>query len=143
VIKYAWPLQRKGIVPVQGGIALTAFVQRLLAFEPQTKSEELLLAETLRQYNRLQEFRQIRRYSTGAGIPSVMWYVVIVGSVINIALVWLFDMKLISHFFLGGLLAFFLATLVFLITALDNPFRGEVSIPPDVFVNVYKIVMTE
>jgi hypothetical protein len=52
-------------------------------------------------------------------------------------------MKLISHFFLGGMLAFFLATLVFLITALDNPFRGEVSIPPDVFENVYKIVMLE
>jgi len=143
VIKYAWPLQRKGIVPVQGGIALRAFMERLTAFEPRTKAEELLVAETLRQYNRLQEYRQMRRYSTAAGIPAVMWYVVVVGSIINIALVWLFDMKLISHFFLGGLLAFFLATLVFLITALDNPFRGEVSIPPDVFVNVYKIVMSQ
>jgi hypothetical protein len=118
-------------------------MQRLIAFEPQTKSEETLQAETLRQYNRLQEYRQMRRYSTAAGIPAVMWYVVVVGSIINIALVWLFDMKLISHFFLGGLLAFFLATLVFLIAALDNPFRGEVSIPPDVFENVYKIVMSE
>jgi hypothetical protein len=140
VIKYAWPLQRKGIVPVQGGIALTAFMERLVAYEPRTKAEEVLLAETLRQYNRLQEFRQMRRYSTTAGIPLVMWYVVGVGSVINIALVWLFDIKLISHFFLGGLLAFFIATLVFLITALDHPFRGEVSIPPDVFQNVYKIM---
>jgi hypothetical protein len=68
VIKYAWPLQKKGIVPVQGGIALTAFIQRLIAFEPQNKSEELLHAETLRQYNRLQEYRALRRYSTGAGI---------------------------------------------------------------------------
>jgi hypothetical protein len=71
VIKYAWPLQRKGIVPVQGGIALTAFMQKLIAFEPQTNSEEHLLAETLRQYNRLQEYRELRRYSTGAGIPAV------------------------------------------------------------------------
>jgi hypothetical protein len=143
VIKYAWPLQRKGIVPVKGGIALTAFMERLVAFEPRTKSEEILLAETLRQYNRLQELRQLRRYSTTAGIPPVMWYVVVVGSVINIALVWLFDMKLISHFFLGGLLAFFIATLIFLIVALDHPFRGEVSIPPNAFENVYKIIMSE
>jgi hypothetical protein len=143
VLKYEWPLQRKGIVPVQGGIALTAFMERLIAVEPRTKAEELLVAETLRQYNRLQEFRQLRRYSTTAGIPVVMWYVVIVGSIINIALVWLFDMKLISHFFLGGLLAFFIATLIFLITALDHPFRGEVSISPDVFENVYKIIMSQ
>jgi hypothetical protein len=50
---------------------------------------------------------------------------------------------LISHFFLGGLLAFFLATLVFLIAAMDNPFRGEVSISSDVFENVYKIIMSQ
>jgi hypothetical protein len=143
VIKYAWPLQRKGIVPVEGGNTLTAFMQRLVAFEPQTKSEELLLAETLRQYNRLQEYRLMRRYATEAGIPAVMWYVVVVGSALNIALVWMFDMKLITHFFLGGGLAFFLATLVFLIAAMDNPFRGEVSISPDVFENIYKIVMSE
>ena len=143
VIKYAWPLQRKGIVPVQGGIALTAFMERLVAFEPRTKSEEILLAETLRQYNRLQELRQLRRYSTTSGIPPVMWYVVVVGSVINIALVWMFEMKLISHLFLGGLLAFFIATLIFLIAALDHPFRGEVSISPQAFENVYKVIMSE
>jgi len=143
LIKYAWPLQRKGITPVQGGIELTAFIQKLLTFQPQTKSEEVLHAETLRQYNRLQEFRQMRRYSTGSGIPAVMWYVVVVGSVINIAMVWLFDMKLITHFFLGGLLAFFLATLVFVIAALDNPYMGELSVSADVFENVYKVVMSE
>jgi hypothetical protein len=141
IIKYSWPLMRKGNVSSQGWNTLTAFRERLVAFEPRTKSEEILVAETLRQYNRLQEFRQLRRYSTTAGIPTVMWYVVVVGSVINIALVWLFDMRLITHLFLGGLLAFFIATLIFLIAALDHPFRGEVSIPPDVFEKVYESML--
>jgi hypothetical protein len=143
LIKYAWPLQRKGIVPNQGGIRLKAFLERLLAFQAQTKSEEILFAETLRQYNRLEEYRNLRRYSTSTGIPAVMWYVVALGAVINIALVWLFDMKFITHLFLGGLLAFFLGTMVFLIAAMDNPFRGEVSIPPDAFVSVYETLMQD
>jgi hypothetical protein len=72
-----------------------------------------------------------------------MWYVVLIGAVINIAMVWLFDMKLITHLFLGGLLSFFLGTMIFLIAAMDNPFRGEVSISPAAFEAVYKIMMEE
>jgi hypothetical protein len=142
-IKYAWPLQRKGLIPSGGEIRLTAFLERLMAFEPQDKSEEALYAETLRQFNRLTELRRMRLYSVTTGIPAVMWYVVAVGALINIALVWLFDMRLITHLFLGGLLAFFLGTVVFLVAAMDNPFRGEVSISPDAFVSIYKSLMEE
>jgi hypothetical protein len=67
-----------------------------------------------------------------------MWYVVVFGAALTIALVWLFDMELVTHLFLGGLLATFLGTLVFLLAALDNPFRGEVSISPEPFEHVYK-----
>src|SRR5262245_40392140 len=44
-IKYGWPLQKKGIVPEGGGVRLTAFLERVVAFEPQTKSQEALHAE--------------------------------------------------------------------------------------------------
>jgi hypothetical protein len=88
--------------------------------------------------NKLVEYRQARLYAVTDGIPAVMWYVVVLGAAINIGLVWLFDMKLVSHLFLGGLLAFFLGTVVFLLAALDNPFRGEVCITPEPFEYVYK-----
>jgi hypothetical protein len=72
-----------------------------------------------------------------------MWYVVIVGAIINIALVWLFEMKLVTHLFLGGLLSFFLGAEILLIAVMDNPFRGDVSISPEAFEAVYATTMAE
>ena len=31
-----------------------------------------------------------------------MWYVVITGGILNIALLWLFEMRFVSQLFLGG-----------------------------------------
>jgi hypothetical protein len=72
-----------------------------------------------------------------------MWYVVLVGAVMNIALVWLFDMRLVSHLFLGGLLSAFMGMMIFLIASLDNPFRGELSIASEPFQTILDQLMEE
>jgi hypothetical protein len=72
-----------------------------------------------------------------------MWYVVILGAFINIAMVWLFDMKFITHLLLGGLLSAYLGTMIFLIAAMDHPFRGEVSVTPEPFEALYKHMVEE
>ena len=133
VVKYAWPLQRRGLVPAGGTVRARAIKEKLVSFEPTTAGEQVLHAEALRQFNMFLEYRRLRLYAVTGGIPPVMWYVVAVGAIINLALVWLFDMNLTTQLFLGGLLAFFLGSMIFLITAMDHPFRGEVSIPSDAF----------
>jgi hypothetical protein len=143
VVKYAWPGYRKGLVSEGVETRVRAFKDRLLAFRPQTKSDEIVHAEALRQFNIFLEHRRMAIYSVTTGIPAIMWYVVVVGAVINLALVWLFEMKLFAHFFLGGLLAFFLGTVIILIAMMDNPFRGEVSIPPDAFEAVHRAMMED
>lgn len=143
VYKYAWPLQQKGIIPDGGRIRIIAFHEKLVAFEPRTKGEELLHAETLRQFNVFVEARHMRLHSVTTGIPYVMWYVVLIGALINIAIVWMFDMKFITHMLLGGLLVFFLGAMIFLIAAMDYPFRGEVSISSEPFESAYKVMMQD
>lgn len=143
VIRYAWPLQRRGIVPVEGTIRTQAFEEQLLAFQPQTPSEEILHAEALRQFNTFLEARRMRLFAVTSSIPAVMWYVVILGAFITIAMVWLFDMKFITHLLLGGMLSAYLGTMIFLIAAMDNPFRGEVSISPGVFETIFEHMVEE
>lgn len=143
VIKGDWPEQQKGIVPEGSSTRFTAFHEKLVAFEPQTRTHEIMHAETLRQFNSLSELRRLRLFAATSSLPTVMWYVVILGSIINIALVWLFDMRLITQMFLGGLLAFYLSAIITLIAAMDNPFLGEVSVPPSAYENVYKGLMME
>ena len=138
VIKYAWPMQRKGIVPEEGNIRAEAFFDRLLDFQPSTPAEEILHAEALRQLNHFLECRRMRLYSVTSGLPKSMWFVMYIGALFNIVLCWMFDTRFMTQLVLGGILAAFLGTMMFLIIDMNQPFRGEVSIPADVFEALYR-----
>jgi Protein of unknown function (DUF4239) len=137
VIEEAWPLQRKGIIPAGAVKKVAAFHANLVGFEPQTKSQETLHEATLGQFNTFFEYRRARLYSVTSGIPPLMWYTVAIGALINILLLLLFDLRLSIHLLLGGILSFFLATLISLIVLMDHPFRGEVGVSPGAFQLVY------
>jgi hypothetical protein len=137
VIKYGWPEYRNGEVPELGAVKLKAFHERMLAFEPESRTEQIIFGETLRQFNVFLDKQRVREQSVRTGIPSIMWYVVFVGAILNIALIWLFDMRYITMIFLGGILSFFLGAMILLIAVMDNPFRGAVSISPEPFEQLY------
>jgi hypothetical protein len=139
VIEEAWPEQQKGIVPTGGAEA--ALANDLMTFKPQGRSEEIIFAEALHEFNAFLEIRRERLANVRTGIPAVLWWVVGLGAALNIILIWMFDMEIHVHLILGGVLALFLGIVIFLIAALDNPFRGEVSVGPDAFQLVYDNLM--
>jgi hypothetical protein len=51
------------------------------------------------------------------------------------------DMEVHVHVLLSGVLSIFLGVVIFLIAAMDNPFRGDVSVGPDSFQLVYDSLM--
>jgi hypothetical protein len=141
VIDKAWPAQRRGEVP-QGSVQMMdEFQQVLTQFEPATKGQEIVHAETLRQFNDMILLRRLRTNAIHAGIPGVMWYVVAVGAVINTLLILSFRMRFDIHLVIGGMLSFFVGVVIFMIAAMDNPFRGEVSVGPDAFELIYTSLM--
>ena len=73
-----------------------------------------------------------------------MWYVVIVGTIINFGLMWMFDMKFITQLFLGRLAVVFFGALILLIAVLDRPYRSEeFGVSPEPFELVYKVMMRD
>jgi hypothetical protein len=72
-----------------------------------------------------------------------MWGVVLIGALMNIALIWMFDMKIVNHLFLGGMLSAFMGLMIFLIASLDHPFRGELSISSAPFQDILTHLMEE
>jgi hypothetical protein len=72
IIEDAWPLQRRGIVPVDEVNRIAALQARLALFEPQTKAQELVHENTLRQFNTFYEHRRARLYSLTSGITAEM-----------------------------------------------------------------------
>ncbi len=142
VINEGWKQQRRGVVPHGGAVHLARFHRKLVGFEPTTKGQEIIHAEALRQFNSLIEARRKRHNAVLSGLPPILWYVVWIGVGINMLLIWLLEMKLLSHLFLGGVISFFLAALIALVASTEKPFRGETSISPESFQMIYDTLMT-
>ena len=142
VIDVAWPLQRRGIVPQSSAEALMAIQTHLASFEPVTEGQKTLHGEAYREFDRVVELRRIRLRSVLAGLPAALWSVMLVGAFISIALTWFFDMKSRNmHFWMTVMFSGLLGTLIFLLAAMDYPFRGEISVGPEAFELVYEQLM--
>ena len=135
VIDEEWPAQRRGVVLEAAQARLTALEGPLVAFEPATPGQQAAHAETLRTYTHYLELRRERVFGAEAtGLPAVVWYVLLVGAAASIALTFLFvlpDAR--GHLLLTVVLAGFVGLLIFLIAAMDRPYRGEVSVGPEAF----------
>jgi hypothetical protein len=83
----------------------------------------------------------MRLYSVETGIPAFIWYTVVVGALINMLLVWMFDIGFAAHLALGGLIAFFTSTMFCLIAVMDNPYRGELGVSPEAIQLIYDGLM--
>jgi hypothetical protein len=142
VIQVAWPLQKNGIMPLEGTKLISIFQKTLYSFNPSNNGELVIHQEAMKQFNKLVELRRKRLDSIQAGLPAILWMVLIVGAILNIALCWLFLIpNLTMHVFLNTVVGLLLASLLFLIVALDNPYRGEFSIGPDSIELVYQSLM--
>ena len=144
IIKEAWPHQHKGEVP-RGGVELIDRLQAtLFSFEPTTEGQKALHAETLRAFNSMIEARRLRLDSLVGGLPDLLWFAVISGSVISLTSTFFFkvdDARL--HGVLIFLLSVFVSLVVSMIFAFDRPFRGDLGLEPDAYQLVYDQLMVK
>ena len=65
-----------------------------------------------------------------------------VGAFLGIVLTWLFSIDRLSvHLSVAGLLSLLTGLVVFLIAAMDHPFRGEVSVSPEAYQIIQRSLM--
>jgi hypothetical protein len=142
VIHEAWPLQRKGIVPRRGLDQMTQFQALLTSYEPKTEAQKILAAEAFSAYNHLIEVRRERLDSVNTHLPGVFWAVIIFGAAISLVSAFFFpivDARV--HAVHTGLLAVFIGLVIFLILALDRPYRGDLGITPESYQLLYDQLM--
>jgi hypothetical protein len=143
VIQQEWPAQARGETPESGSPLLADFGRALAGFEPATAGQQALHAETLGALSHYVALRRERLFSVGTGLPEVVWWVLVLGAVLNIALTCLFAVERLGvHLLLTLALAAFVALLIFLIAAMDHPFLGEFSVGPDAFVALRQQMLT-
>ena len=138
VIGVAWPQQRRGIVPEDEGATLSTLQTNLSRFEPATEGQKVIFAEAYRGFNTIAAMRGRRLQSVHAGLARPLWTIVLAGAFLSIAMTWFFDMRSQSmHFWMTVMLSALLGLLIYLLAALDSPFRGEISVGPEAFEIMY------
>jgi uncharacterized membrane protein len=78
--------------------------------------------------------REARLTMDANGINGIMWFVLVVGAFITVAFTYLFgfDQTLMQVLMIGAL-SFLIGLVLFLILALDYPFRGSIYVEPEAF----------
>lgn len=142
IIEDDWPMQRKGQVPEGGRARLSRVQHRLYGFQPITESQKLIEAEAMKQFNKVTELREVRIQNVKSGLPAAVWWVVVLGAIINISFSWWFVVDSVRmHMLLTALFGGLIGLLVFLMAAMDNPYRGDFSVGPDALQAVYAGLM--
>lgn len=133
-----WPLLQHGVVPPQPAALLNAFQATLYSFDPKNERERIIHAAAIEEFERMIELRRLRLHDKDAGLPEAMWAVVIIGGILTILLTYFLALERFRvHLVMTIVSGILVSLLIFMIAAVDHPFRGGVSIGPDSFQLVY------
>jgi hypothetical protein len=142
VIDVEWPKHRQGQTTGDGMLKLDALENTIMAFEPKLEREKISHAEVMQSLDAVIVQRDLRVQAVNSGLPAALWAVVLIGAALSIVptyFFWLDNLRL--HVILITILSCFIALLIFLTAAMDNPFRGEFSVSPDAYELAYNEVM--
>jgi hypothetical protein len=142
IIHQAWPLQERGKTPTKGVELMNRFQDTLDDFEPTGEGQKILHAETLRAYNQVIQARRLRLDAVNTGLPGILWFIIIAGAFISLTSSFFFKVEDVR---LQGiqvvLVAAFIGLVMFMILALDRPFRGDLGLRPGAYQLVYDQLM--
>lgn len=141
VILEEWPLQARGGASDAAWQTIALLHQEMLSFDPQSQRERIVHSEQLKDMNDMVDLRRIRIYSSGASLEPVVWVVIVTGSALIVAFCsFMGTANYRAHFAMTAILGASIGLVLFLILALDLPFRG-VGIKPDAFVQVREHIL--
>jgi hypothetical protein len=132
IIESDWPAHRDGQVPKQGSLILDQIEGQILDFEPRTESHRILHSQVIETFEEVVENRAARIQIVNNGLPAILWFIIIFGAFISITTSYLFihnNTRL--HVFQVAALSTAISLVIFVTAAMDNPFRGDISVTTD------------
>jgi hypothetical protein len=135
VIENDWPEMERGGRPVES-VGLASKMERVLISVPEgSKSAGLAQDHAMTELSAMTTCRRTRLLENALSLPTVLWFVLIVGGVLTIVSSCMFGSQ---NRFLHGLQVVFFSLMVGLallaIADINKPFRGSVHVGNDAFV---------
>jgi hypothetical protein len=131
-----WPAMRAGrTVGDKGWQVLTNLQDELEHAKTTTERQENARVDATAQVWNVYQARQTRLNASGSGVSSVVWFAIAIGSVMSVALMFMFGGPgVYSYAAIVSMLSGAIGLVLFAIYQLQNPFSGGASVGPDAFV---------
>ncbi|CAH6421380.1 Hypothetical protein POVR2_LOCUS370 [uncultured virus] len=126
IIDNEFDIMAQGVQPTLGFDLLTGIGDMIYRLNPQTPRESVLYSQSIDLYKEIQALRIIRMGYVSYGVASELWWVLILGVVVVIAMT--FFLRMESFLLQAIVTAMITATLVsmlFLVIVFNYPYRGD------------------
>jgi len=138
IINFEFLEMEKGILPGPNP-CLELLQAAVLNLTPTDNKETVLYDKAIDQLNLSINLRNYRLEQTVASLPPEFYWLLIIGISILIVLSWFINGDLFYRILMISFITIIYSTLIFLITILDLPFRGNFSLGPE----PYELVLTQ
>jgi hypothetical protein len=107
---------------------------RLYRYEPRTDAQGTFFGSVVDRMNDVGRARRLRIYSSRSDVPSLLWWLIVVGGAMTVFLLYLYRAgKVRTQAIMIGVVAGFIGFVVFLIFTLDNPFARDLKLSTQPF----------
>jgi hypothetical protein len=141
VIEREWPAMAAHERSDETWAAYDRLWQAYQALAPEDERQGIWYAESVGRLNQLGDYRRVRLLGTEAGIPAVMWAVLLGAGAVTIAFSFLFAAP--SRWAQGvmtGAVAVTIGVVLLAILSLQHPFAGITRVEPGAFEQVLAII---
>jgi hypothetical protein len=134
IIGQEFPAMRRGERSGLSDALIEAVAREVRALPASPPRLQNLQAEMLAAADSALSDRETRLTIDITGINGIMWIVLIIGAYLTVGFTYLFgfDKTVMQQLMVGGL-SLMIGLVLFLVLALDYPFRGAISVAPDAF----------
>jgi len=134
VVEDEWPRLADGQGSERAWDAYAQLWRALLALEPAAGADHTLYAHLVGETRAFSDARRLRLADAQGTFPAELWAVLLAGGAVTLLFACLLGgERPLMHGLLTALLAALLGLVLFLIAALDNPWRGPVKLEPTSF----------
>jgi len=134
-----WPAMESGTQSSATTEALNEIYNAVLKFQSLGTDERLVLAEMLRQVDRISEARRERRVMADGIVPAIIWVVLFGGAFLTVGFTFFFGAEnLRAQSLMTGALSILIFAGLLTVVEIDHPFAGTVKVGPEALMAVVK-----
>ena len=141
VVEEEWPAMAEGEASSRTWDAYNLVWRTYHEFRPEDDHQRIWYGESVQRLNQLGDQRRNRLLALNAGVPGVMWAVLLGAGAVTIAFTFLFGTRdPRAQSLMTGALAITIGIVLLGILAMQQPFAGITRIPPEAFEQVQAIL---